>query len=237
MACYSGPEIVNDGLVLHLDAANSRSYPGSGTTWYDLSGLGNNGTLVNGVGYSTDNIGAMVFDGVDDSSDFGNILQLGIESKTYCCWYKKILPTTTTPRYLITKTDNSTTQYRQAFGFHSDGSIYTIFRGANNVSYDFNIVNPSNDTNWHQVVWVIDRTSSILVHFDTVIIGNKDISSLDGQNFNINRPLRIGSYNTSTNTPTGVFPGYISNVQIYNRAISAAEIQQNFEATRSRYGV
>ena len=58
--------VVRDGLIMHLDAANKKSYPGSGTIWKDLSGQGNNGTLINGVGYSTDNKGAMVFDGTDD---------------------------------------------------------------------------------------------------------------------------------------------------------------------------
>ena len=53
MSAYSGPEISNDGLVLCLDAANFKSYPGTGTTWTDLSGLGNNGTLTNGPTYSS----------------------------------------------------------------------------------------------------------------------------------------------------------------------------------------
>ena len=63
MGTSYNPHIVSDGLVLCLDAANPRSYPGSGTSWYDLSGNGNNGTLVNGVGYSSDNAGSLVFDG------------------------------------------------------------------------------------------------------------------------------------------------------------------------------
>lgn len=66
MGAYSGPNITTEGLVLHLDAANLNSYTGTGTTWFDLSGNGNDGTLVNGVGYFEDNQGSMVFDGVDD---------------------------------------------------------------------------------------------------------------------------------------------------------------------------
>jgi hypothetical protein len=66
MAYGVGPNLVRDGLVLYLDAANPKSYPGSGTAWNDLTSGGNNGTLVNGVGYTSDNGGAMVFDGVDD---------------------------------------------------------------------------------------------------------------------------------------------------------------------------
>jgi hypothetical protein len=66
MALAHSPKIVTDGLVLCLDAGNPKSYPGSGTTWTDLSGNGNNGTLVNGVGYNSGNGGSLVFDGVND---------------------------------------------------------------------------------------------------------------------------------------------------------------------------
>ncbi len=66
MSLHHSPRIVTDGLVLYLDAANPKSYPGTGTSWYDLSGNGNNGTLVNGIGYDSNNRGSMVFDGVDD---------------------------------------------------------------------------------------------------------------------------------------------------------------------------
>ena len=66
MAFSFSPRIVTDGLVLYLDAANQRSYPGSGTTWSDISRGGNNGTLVNGPTFDPGNGGSIVFDGVDD---------------------------------------------------------------------------------------------------------------------------------------------------------------------------
>jgi hypothetical protein len=66
MSYTNGPKIVTNGLVLCLDAANRKSYPGSGTTWNDLSGNGNVATLVNGVGYNSNNGGSLTFDGVDD---------------------------------------------------------------------------------------------------------------------------------------------------------------------------
>ena len=59
-------QIVRSGLVLHLDAARPASYPGSGTTWTDLSGQGNNGTLTNGPTYSSANGGSIVLDGTND---------------------------------------------------------------------------------------------------------------------------------------------------------------------------
>ena len=73
MSLNHGPRtIIPDGLILHLDAANTKSYPGSGTVWKDLSGNGRDGTLIDGVGYSTDNGGTLVFDGTDDYVDCGN---------------------------------------------------------------------------------------------------------------------------------------------------------------------
>jgi hypothetical protein len=66
MSLGHGASVVRDGLVLHLDAANIKSYPGTGTTWYDLSGNGNNAALLNGVIYSASFNGNMVYDNIDD---------------------------------------------------------------------------------------------------------------------------------------------------------------------------
>jgi hypothetical protein len=66
MSCFAGPSAVTSGLVLELDAANTKSYTGSGTTWTDLSGNGNNGVLTNGPTYSSLNGGYIVFDGIND---------------------------------------------------------------------------------------------------------------------------------------------------------------------------
>jgi hypothetical protein len=66
MSVAGGPDLIQDGLVLCLDAANTKSYPGSGTSWVDLSGNGNNGTLTNGPTFSSTNGGNIFFDGTND---------------------------------------------------------------------------------------------------------------------------------------------------------------------------
>ena len=76
MASHAGPNAVEDGLILALDAGNTKSYPGSGTTWTDLSGNGNNGTLVNGVGYNSDYGGSLSFDGTNDYIDITSLAPL-----------------------------------------------------------------------------------------------------------------------------------------------------------------
>ena len=84
MACNSGPDIIEDGLVLCLDAANINSYPKSGTTWSDLKGS-NDGTLTNGPTFSSANGGCIVFDG---SNDYVNGFRpvSGTPNVTYSCW-------------------------------------------------------------------------------------------------------------------------------------------------------
>ena len=79
----AAPTIVTNGLILNLDASNTSSYPGTGTVWTDLSGQNNNGTLVNGVGYSSVNGGTLTFDGVNDYVNMGNIFNFGTGDFTY----------------------------------------------------------------------------------------------------------------------------------------------------------
>ena len=72
MSVKGGPNTVTSGLVLELDAGNIKSYQSGSTTWFDKSGFANNGTLVNGVGYTSSFNGSLVFDGVDDYVNLGN---------------------------------------------------------------------------------------------------------------------------------------------------------------------
>jgi hypothetical protein len=87
MAGSSGPDLVQNGLVLALDAADKNSYRGTGTTWSDLSGNNNTGTLTNGPTFNGGNGGSIVFDGVDDYADFGNVLA-SLTNLTLECFVK-----------------------------------------------------------------------------------------------------------------------------------------------------
>ena len=237
MGVYTRPSIVTNGLVLNLDAANIKSYPGSGTTWSDLSGNRNNGTFPTDPTYSSSNGGSLAFDGTDDTSTFGDILQLGTGSRTYSCWYKMNSTTQTDYASLISKTLNTAQAYRQALGFQTNGNFRVLFRGASNSIYDLDTTNPNIDLNWHYLVWVIDRNSNSSLYQDNVLLNSRNISAISGQNFQLARPLRIGSYNTSTDTSERFFNGDIAQVSVYNRALTAAEISQNFNALRGRFGI
>ena len=90
MSTKYSPQIVTSGLVLALDAANKVSYPGTGTTWYDLSGNGNTGTITNGPTFSNVNLGTIVFDGTNDyvsipsTSNFNNGNNITVEAWVLC---------------------------------------------------------------------------------------------------------------------------------------------------------
>ena len=88
MAFSYSPKIVTNGLVLCLDAANRRSYPGAGTAWTDLSGNNNHATLINGPIFNNINTGNIIFDGTNDTSSFGNVLNLRTNNFTLIQWIK-----------------------------------------------------------------------------------------------------------------------------------------------------
>ena len=114
MAGKSGPDIVENGLVLCLDAANKLSYRGTGTTWTDLSGNNNNVTLTNGPTFNAGNQGSIVFDGVDD---YANFYAPNLSSVAVIEIWAKI---------------SNTISYGMMFGWSS----YDVFYNAGNFGYN-----------------------------------------------------------------------------------------------------
>jgi Concanavalin A-like lectin/glucanases superfamily len=221
MSIQYNTSIVRDGLVLHLDAANVKSYPGSGTVWNDLSGKGNNGTLVNGVGYSTSNNGSLMFDAIDDGvsiqssigyttevSVFGFIKTTGTPGSGYHILCGPTYLEISIPTAGQIRTGIETSTGRQV---SNHGSGLT-------------------DGNWHQVGMTFSN--------------NVKKSYIDG-NY-VGEMTTTGTLiNSFANRALGVFgigsgytmKGHISNYSVYSRALSDAEIKQNFEALRGRYGI
>lgn len=215
--------IITDGLVLCLDAANSKSYPGSGTTWTDLSGNGNTGTLVNGPTYSSANGGTLVFDGSDEYITVSNV-QPNTNDFTISVW--------------VYKNNNTSNNYVWDFG--SNGG--TLAAGTSVSGYGFRYYNvtlgtgnmytqgPIPDINkWYEVS--ITRNSGTT----TMYVNGQLITSSSGDTHNISSTtLNIGRYGGGTGYE---HDGRMSNFKIYNRALTAAEISQNFNALRGRFGI
>jgi hypothetical protein len=233
MAITYNTSIVRSGLVLHLDAANPKSYPGSGTAWRDLSGVGNNSTLTNGPTYSSINNGAIVFDGVNDYAVLTRPVQ---DDFTLSCWFK-------TTQSLTSYTSGAF-QWWQGAGLvdcEVGGTVndFGLSLNAAKVSFgvggasDTSIQSPLtyNNNVWHCAVATRIRSSGALVLY---VDGASVVSGTGGTN-SLTTPtqLRIGSLQTNER----FFSGNIAQVSVYNRALTALEVSQNFEATRGRYGV
>jgi hypothetical protein len=255
---WRGPNIVRDGLVLYLDAGSPNSYQGSGTTWKDISKVNqNNGTLVNGPTFSSANGGSIVFDGVDDyvSEPYTSLLDLGTQFTV--CSFVKLANTSSIIQPVFGNVDVDLNLRTRGFSFYwyktanfSIGANTLRFQfGQNNWAWNVygSNANAIIDTNWHQVVVsstdLNTNNPTVSFYVDGINIGstfwNQSGKSaiLYSQNTG---SIRIGSiYYPSSPSYDGPYflTGNIPNTQIYNRALSSQEVQQNFNALRGRFGI
>jgi hypothetical protein len=225
MAFNYSPKIVTEGLVLALDAANTKSYPGSGTTWTDLSRGGNNGTLVNGPTFNSGNGGSIVFDGVDDYANCGipltftNSFTLSFFIKTIYSGVKLI--------------------FGMYNGSGADWWIGTLSNGTLNFSFgspskrDIATTTVVSDGLWRLSTCVYNKnTNSIFIYLNGVLQNSSN--SLPST---VNQPggnMTIGRFGDAAGFN---WNGNLSNFQLYNRALSAQEILQNYNATKTRFGL
>jgi len=226
------PRIVTDGLVLTLDAANIKSYPGSGTTWTDLSGNGNNGTLRNSPTYSTDNLGKFNFDAINDDIDCGNgsSINFGTSDFTVSVWFRRFSNATTNLRLLSKAAGGDTADAANA-GFCFFGNNTSLSFGVNPTAARTIISAATYSLNeWVNVVGLVERGVGMRTYKNasSVGFGSAPVGSVSGTT-----SLFIGS-NVGANL---FWAGEISNVSLYSKALTLQEIQQNFNAMRGRYGV
>jgi hypothetical protein len=226
--------VVSSGLVLHLDAGNSASYAGTGTTWNDLSGNGNNGVLNGGVTFSASDGGALVFDGANDYFETdANIDLTGTDEVTI----QVLVKTTTTGTQLIAE-HSVNWNANNSFGLAIENNkmLFTDHNQGYNSNYS---VTSINDGEWHLLTGTIDRS-----------LGGSDQNKLyvDGEdpNYTVNRDLQAdnnGNYQShkfyvgSRAGSSYFFDGIIAQVLLYDRALTSEEIQQNFNAIGVAYGL
>lgn len=240
MAIIYNTSIVKNGLVLYLDAANPRSYSGTGTIWRDLSGNGRNGTLLNGVSYSSNNSGILVFDGTDDyvtvphdstisQQVFGtstNFTLSGWVNTTIFKDWTCVIAKATGPFY-----SNTTA------GIWINSTGYEVVAGSNendNPSASNIRLSLTGITNtWYNIVAVGNGTN-LLFYSNGQLVTSAPFSNITRTRSENTSEITIGKRSTNV-TPT--HSGSISSVSVYNRGLSATEVRQNFEATRDRYGV
>jgi hypothetical protein len=237
MSGKSGPDIVENGLVLCLDAANKFSYPGTGTTWTDLSGNSNNGTLTNGPTFSAGNMGSILYDGADDQIDCGNNSSLNISTNLTLGIWVKFNSLSSDPN-LISKQWCSGNQFSYSWAVLSDGRIYYGFDSdgqCSSITGEYTSTNTVCTTGIWYCLNIVHTSTSINLYSNGISIPGTLAGSY-GTIYTSTVPVRLGVYRNLSGAFASYLSGNISNVQIYNRALSATEVLQNYNATKSRFG-
>ena len=224
MSLHHNPRIVTSGLVLALDAGDVNSYPGSGTTWYDVSGNGYSATLVNSPTVSSQGI---ILDGTNDYITLGHSGNLGFSSSnfTVCVWHKN-LSSSTDYNGIITNdgaSDNAWKIFRD-----SGQAFYKARSGATTLAFANYTVN-----RFHMYSYTLSGGNMQLYLDATPGSSTTGAATPTTQN-----TIAFGSYRY--NDALSLY--YLTNQVIgptflYNRALSASEIEQNYQAQKSRFGL
>ncbi len=217
MAFNYSPKIVTDGLVLYLDTANQYSYVSGSTSWNDISRGGNNGTLVNGPTYNSANGGSIVFDGVDDYVNCGSGV-ITTTTITVNAWIKL----------------NINNDYQHVVDSSSNTWHLAILNNGKAYFYDGSTYHTSGSTlntnMWYMITGVKTLTTNNI--YVNGILSDSLLSS---------NPVPTNTLNLArwqgTIPPSRYLNGNIPSVQIYNRALSATEVLQNYNATKTRFGL
>jgi hypothetical protein len=245
---FGTPPIVTNGLVLHLDAGNRQSYVSGSTTWRDLSGNGNNGTLAvtgsntRSASFNNNNQGNIIFSGSGSYIDTPFSASIGTTLYSYGCWFKftanqlgalvsKRVGTPTFEQftlYIAGDSIGNTTGSRIVINDVQNDQTFTNVRlGITSGSY--------NDNNWHYAT-AVRSTNNTLLYIDGILQATTNTTSIP--NLTTTSKLVIGIVvNNQTILRGADYNGSIANVQIYNRALSPAEISQNYNALKTRFGL
>lgn len=230
-----------NGLVLCLDAGNRKSYPGSGTTWTDLSGNNGNGSLINGPTYSSSNGGSIVFDGTNDRIHISSpsrkyawspVGSTGNRVISFECWVK----TTDSDNGLIfSKPWNGGGVYNYLLSTSNFGT--RVGNAQHNLSFT-----AVSDGNWKQIVAIANETQKAVYINGSLNAGytnhNETSDVPSGSESTLNLTLMsLFPYGDTISRPEQAIVGDMSIFRMYNRELTAAEIRQNFNALRGRFGI
>lgn len=210
------PAVVTNGLVTLLDASSTVSYPRGNNTIYDSVNNVNNGTLINGTIFSATGGtgGSLYLDGVDDYVDIGAVPTLTTFSIDV--WFYPL--TNTGPAYfpLVASFGNYLAAYASGSGFLATfpGSI------ASTGGFSFNV--------WNNVVYTYDTTTGNGIFYINGVYNST--GTLSGQSYNGSKFLGVRYGGDGQ-----ILKGNIGVVKVYNRAITAAEVTQNYNAYKVRY--
>jgi hypothetical protein len=215
------PRVVTNGLIYYLDAANTRSYSGSGLTANGLIG-GIGGTLVNGVGFTSSNGGSFIFDGTNDYIDCGYNSSINNETQwTFECWYRS--SSINTGGMLFSTFTNTPSNLGYNIEIYQSKLLLQIWPAS---TYTQSSTTLSNNI-WYQLI-VTYNSGSVSYYVNGESAGTASYTFTPSS-----ANLLIGKWPTNNY----FINGQLASVRFYNKVISAFEIKQNYNATKTRYGL
>lgn len=234
MGFFRGPNIVTDGLIYAMDAGSARSYDGT-TSLNDLAGS-NTGTLTNGVTYQSINGGVFDFDGVDDYITVGDISTITSNLITVCVWVKRDADGWIGALFGFGTAASST---QDIYFWGTEANRYFGFNTWNSDSWGFNGSTAAGeimDGEWHHLTAVFNRSTitSSLIYVDGV---SKSLSQVFGTTLTRTPSKNFGIGLNGWNGSSQLLNGNLSNTLIYNKQLTQAEITQNYNAQKSRFGL
>ena len=233
MGIRRGPNIVRDGLVLALDAANPTSYPGSGVIWKDQTLNQNDGTLINGPTFSEDGGGSIVFDGTNDYIEFLNFNSDNILGQNFSVvmWIRAFASDSSRKALITNQNDRNTNGW--ALAMNPTGGLNRLFMHINSTTVISALADPfPNPLDWHMVAGVWDNTNTLQsLYFDGILYTTSNSSNTIT---NSNTSLRIAGHLVNNNR---YYRGNIGQTLLYNQALSSSEILQNYNALKGRFGL
>ena len=215
---YAFGQIVTNGLVLALDAADRNSYVSGSTTWRDISGNGSVGTLLS-CSFNSSNGGGIVFNGATGSASVTGV-SLQNDGGTISTW---VYPhDSVSSGYIVSAVGANTNRYYVT----RTSTAFTITRG--NPSTNLNFTSTSAANQWYNLTatWV---SSSVSAYLNGVFVASSPITASGATT-----EFAIGNFR---NTAGQVFSGSIAITQVYNRVLTATEVAQNYNAQKSRFGL
>ncbi len=231
MAFHHSPHVVTDGLALYLDAANPKSYPGSGTTWYDLSGNDNTATLSTPT-YVTEVNGSLLFDANGDNVQTSEYAIPATGAFTLEFLYKI---TGIAGRGGVFER-NSASPYKGISLGQGGPNVWAFtisdsFYGGNSLQADYTY--PSVGV-WYHDTAVFNGTNQVLAYRNGVLVDSTTGNTVGNLDTGGNRDKMLLM---KRDAPSSTLLGSSAGVRVYNRALTASEVKQNFDATRRRFGL
>ena len=227
-----GPHVVDEGLVFYVDAANQRSYPESGTTWFDIISE-DNGTLSSSPTFVDENGGVIDFDSTDYvSTPITETFWNALNATTVSTWCKPDTLTGGTTAYVFCAGEYDASSPGKVIGIAQYNNNWYVYGGPTH--FQDTSINVSNNT-WICFSWSINLSSNTSTFYiDGSSVGSYTLHANDMRSDSV---TLIGKYSgQGLGTTQGYWRGYIANTQIYNRALSAAEVTQNYQAQKERFG-